>query len=669
VYREEIFLDRIVQLAEKTEIDRSVAPKYEVTKKTDVWFLILPQWSSYLPPFSLARLSSILLQNGYDTRCIDLNIECFNILKPHFKDVGYNPWDGTWIFKWRGKNYFSELHFYFEDYFNKVIKKIIEAKPKVLGFSMYWTNTAASKWMIDRLRRELPDTIFIAGGPSSQSDLETLKSIFDVTVVGEAEKITLDILDSIEDGSIDKAAFPYSVTQPFKERLNLDQYPIPNFADFDPNLYIVPNGLVTEFSRGCVAKCTFCEETHFWNYRQRGYLSLVNEIQFLNKAYGFDSVWFIDSLINGSVKELEEFAKEIIKRDIKINFFGYARHDKRMNLEYLKLLAEAGLVAFQYGCESGSNKVLEDINKRVSKETMEQNFIDCAKVGIQSVTGWVIGFPTEEIHDFVDTLTLIWRNRNTSITNLVYSTRFHMNTISIVGQNPKKFGLKLLTYDRCWIRDDLTLGKPHLSLRAKCFQIFADLLQSGTRKKISHIPRPKFKEKGYKIKFNNIKNIKDVDWDNYKYFDIDTGNVWADSFMNEPLGLFRLLWRTRGGFSASIFFDSEVDKTEFGPSLHNLLNGRLDFKIDNAGNWQYNVDIDFTQQPGSWAPISKDFFFDLTDPEIRARKLAKLNLELSPEDYTKLRDDANNLNAELNLSFIVNKKFKGSWAKRAVSIL
>ena len=150
--------------------------------------------------------------------------------------------------------------------------------------------------------------------------------------------------------------------------------------------------MISEFSRGCVAKCTFCEETHFWNFRQRGYLSLVDELEHLNKQFGMNAVWFVDSLVNGSIKELRMFCEEVVKRNLKIQWFGFGRHDKRMDLEYMNLLKASGCVGFQYGSESGNNRVLEEINKRITKEDMEQNFIDGAIAGIESITGWIISF-------------------------------------------------------------------------------------------------------------------------------------------------------------------------------------------------------------------------------------------------------------------------------------
>lgn len=667
--RDHLMLERLLSLAKKTDIKDPYQKNYNITKKTDMWLVMLPQWSQYLPPFNLARLSSILLEDGFYTRCLDLNIKAWNLVKDKFDEIGYDPWYGTQSYKWKEDVYFKELHSYFEDLFNAAIETIVEANPKVIGFTMYWTNEVPVIWMKNKLKERLPNTIFIVGGPSSQTSIDIMKREFDISVVGEAEKIIAEILNGIENQTIDNSQFPLVLTQPSNERLDLNIYPIPNFSDFDTNEYAIPNGTISEFSRGCVAKCTFCEETHFWNYRQRGYLSLVDELEHLNKYYGIEGVWFVDSLLNGSLKELLEFAKEVIKRNLKIQWFGYARHDSRMDLEYLTTLKKSGLIAFQFGSESGSNRVLEDMKKRVTKEEMEQNFIDCAKVGVQSVTGWVIGFPTETINDFIDTMTIVWRNRNTSITNLVVSQRFHMGPQTIVGQNPSRFGILPMMYDGCFIREDLTIGKPHLLIRSKTWSIFQEELKS--KRPIGRQKRPNLKNHHYEIKYNNSKIENKIEFEQFNYNIITTNNTWVDSCLNQPFGFFRFLWRTRGGYSIKIKFNKDMDYEEFGPSLSNNLNGYYNFIINDNGDWKCEIDLIFNQKENSFQPFPDSYFFESNDSTLRARKLAKPNWGqdgISKEEYDNILNTIDEYNKTKDLSFTFKNMISGSWGVKNKSL-
>ena len=660
--REDAILKGLLEIAEKTTVNDSYQIPYDINKETDMWFVILPQWSEKLPPFNLARLSSILLTEGYFTKCLDLNIKCWNILQNHLDELGFDPWDGAWTFNWKGQNYWDILHPYINDFLNSALQEIIKAKPKVVGFSVYWTNTQLVFWMKNELKKHLPDTIFVAGGPSTHSDVDNLLQNFDVVVVGEAEKLIVSLMDSIENGTIKKDEFPLRLTQPSNERIDLNIHPIPNYSDFDINDYKIPNGMISEFSRGCVAKCTFCEETHFWNFRQRGYLSLVDELEHLNKQFGMNAVWFVDSLVNGSIKELRMFCEEVVKRDLKIQWFGFGRHDKRMDLEYMHLLKASGCVGFQYGSESGNNRVLEEINKRITKEDMEQNFIDGEIAGIESITGWIISFPTEQINDFVDTLTLIWRNRNTSITNLIAGTRFHYGPNTIVAQNPPKFGLMTQIYEGCHIREDLTMSLPSVTVRGKCWAMFCYELKSN--KKINFAQRPNFPIEHYSIEYVNRKKLNEIEFEEFDYNIYNSNRPFVDSIINELLGTCRFLWRVRGGYKLQMNFSKEMQLKDFGPSLAPDLKGRLIFEITDAGKWKYDIDLEYKQHPYAWQPLPYVYDWSEEHSVKRARKHAKPEWGtdgVNEEKKQEIISESARLNKELDLSFKVTDTISGDW--------
>ena len=153
-------------------------------------------------------------------------------------------------------------------------------------------------------------------------------------------------------------------------------------------------------------------ETHFWNYRQRNASSVLDEVEYLYNK-GTRLIWFVDSLVNGNLKELKDFAKGVIERGLDIKWIGYARCDKRMDYEYLKLLKDSGCFGLKFGAESASNKVLDDMKKRVTNVEMEENFIDCKKLGIRVITTWIQAFPTETSNNFLETLTFINNTQKT----------------------------------------------------------------------------------------------------------------------------------------------------------------------------------------------------------------------------------------------------------------
>ena len=81
----------------------------------------------------------------------------------------------------------------------------------------------------------------------------------------------IDILDSIDKGERHEGM--KIVSQPITQRINLNNFPLPNYNDFNFSKYGIPDGILTEFSRGCTAKCTFCSE-HTSGIIDRGVLFL-----------------------------------------------------------------------------------------------------------------------------------------------------------------------------------------------------------------------------------------------------------------------------------------------------------------------------------------------------------------------------------------------------------
>ena len=197
----------------------------------------------------------------------------------------------------------------------------------------------------------------------------------------------------------------------------MNNLPLPDYESLDFSQYRIPNGVNTEISRGCTAKCTFCDETHFWKYRQRRAVDLIAEIEWLYYNKGVNVIWFIDSLVNGNLKELRAFAKGIIAKGLKINWTGYARCNGNMDFEYLKDLKDSGCIMLNYGIESGSQKVLDAMDKNVTVQEMEDNFKHGTQLGIYNATNWIIGFPNEKFKDFADSMSFLWRNRNMNINN------------------------------------------------------------------------------------------------------------------------------------------------------------------------------------------------------------------------------------------------------------
>jgi hypothetical protein len=584
-----------------TNVDISYA-----TRKTKLLMILMPEWAPEFPPFNLARLVAVAKGAGYQTNALDLNIKAYQYLRNKVPGaikpvLDFDPWDGAREWKWLSGNYFTDIHPHLESLFLEHVERICQDPPDVIGFSIYYCNEAPANWLIKEFRKRLPNVKIIIGGSNTHNQVEPMKDfsdkngkLYDYIGNGEGEMIMLEILEEIENGVVHETT--QVRRQPEEQRINISNLPLPDYSDFDFNEYRFPNGVCSELSRGCTAKCTFCEETHFWRYRQRMSTDAVSEVEHLYYTYGTDVFWFIDSLVNGNINELRAFCKGVAAKDLKIHWTGYARCDGRMDLEFFQDLAKSGCMMLNYGIESGSQKVLDDMAKGVTIKEMEQNLRDGRETGVMAFSNWMVGFPTEDHQDFADTMTFLWRNRNTSLVNIAAGFGFGLGPTSVAGQNPEKFNLHDHQYMYQWITKDFRLSKMHVVMRMKMFAAF---LQNVLFEDNVIIPnRPNLPKFHYKIEYNDPTTVKEVEYERFDYSIAkpDISN-FADGLFNEMFPFWRILWRTRGGFKGVMIFDEDLDMKEWGGRNAGPMWAEHTFEITDEGKWKAKSWVKFKQPP------------------------------------------------------------------------
>lgn len=574
------------------------------TRKTKLALLLLPEWGTYFPPYNMSRLSAVARASGYTVNCYDVNIECYNELKGK---LDFDPWDPSREFLWeKPVTYHTQIHPHCEPVYNRVIDQLVESKPDVIGFTLYYTNEEGSKWMVRRLRERLPNVKIIAGGPQAGSMKRGTADLFDYIVVGEGERLLLKVLDSVENN---EPIAERVLVQPKTDRLDLDSLPFPDYSDYDLSKYTMPNGTSSEISRGCVAKCVFCTEVHFWKYRGRQAGTILEEIAHQHEQHGIDFVWFIDSLVNGNLKELRAFALGVVERGLKIRWQGYARCDIRMDLDYYKDLAASGCHMLNYGIESGSQRVLDAMKKNITREAIENNLRDSASVGILSSSNWIIGFPTERIQDFADTLTILYRIRNHRLINFSPGISMMLSPGAEVTDNQERFDISTRPFLGAWTTADLQNTKLHRMIRQKSFQIFSQHL--NPREKIYGTDRPTLL-KMYDLEYDAAKIADTIPYETFDYNIIQTGRgEFVDTVCNEIWPLLRNFWRALGAYTIELRHRPEEDMQEWGFRLACDYTATHRFAIDANGNWTADFDYKFVQDQDSKNVGWDDYSFEL----------------------------------------------------------
>jgi anaerobic magnesium-protoporphyrin IX monomethyl ester cyclase len=637
--------------------------EYSVNRKTRVCLGLLPEWDPNFPPYNTAKLASAVKRAGYACKSFDINVDAYSRFNDEQWPIEFNPWDSLRDWHWLEDNYYNDIHPHLRPLLDEKLDEIVAFNPDVIGFTLYYCNEVPTKYMAAELKKRLPTVTIIVGGPSTHASFYKGCDLFDYVVNGEGEQPLLLALENIENNkSIEytESAVSKIIRQPENQRYNLSTLPLPDYSDFDFSKYKFPNGALCEISRGCIAKCTFCEETHFWKYRQRNALSTLDEIEHMYYEHGTNVFWFIDSLVNGNLNELRGFVKGVAEKELDIHWTGYCRCDGRMDAEYYKDLKAGGCEVLNYGIESGSQVVLDAMDKKVTVAEMEANFRDGYAAGIDAMTNWIVGYPNEGPKELEDTLTFMYRVRNQGLIAISQGTGFSVGVDTIVGQNLDKFNLSPFYYYDHWITKDFKMSIVHKLIRMKSFSIFTDLL--NTEKACSKPTRPNLAKFHYEVTFDNPDKELDIEYDyddfNYNIIKPYISN-FADSLVNEIWPFLRILWRTKGGYKLHLKFRKEWEYQEWGGRNAAPLDADYIFEITDDGVWTADFKWDYQQDPyNDWndtywehngvthvspdgnSPVWSimDFTRDNSNAAIRARKLAWKGTEKASRDPTNAHD-------------------------------
>lgn len=650
-------LEALLPHAQKT---RSTLTEVEIpyaTRKTSICFILAPEWSADMPPYAIARLGAITKQAGYQTHVFDINVAAWRD-KVNWKDMTFNPWDDNYMSRWFGQEYYNYIHQHLKPLLDSYVDKIANLNPTAVGFTLYECNRLPSEYIIAQLREKIPDVTIILGGPSCHigdiQDRLALKRGPEYIVSGEGEELILQVLEEIEQGI--RPTETKIVRQEINQRINLDDLPFPDYGLFDNNQYKIPNGVLMEFSRGCIAKCVFCDETHFWKFRDRKSNRVLSEVQKLYDK-GINTIWFVDSLVNGNLKELRAFAKGVIESGMRLTWTGWARCDGRMDYDYYKDLKDSGCIHISYGVESGSNKVLKDMNKKITNAEIEQNFKDSSSLGMAGNAMIILGFPTEEYIDYYETIVMLYRIRNYNLDYIAGGLGLNIADDNIMGRNRHVYNVSPMYYLSSWITNDYTNSKAHRLMRVKLFNIFLDTIKNKQNMPMCY--RPGVIE-DYKLEVPNLV-YNDVDYEQFD-FKICKPNIssFADSLVNEIWTVLRLFYRVYGAYKIEIIFDAEKDKKEFGPLIGVDLDAVIKFEIDETGSWSADFTYDFRQPENSWG------YHFVSEVESNAVKRIKIfsdeSVVLNADRATQIKMYVeHNHDPSLDFTFKYQYKDTGKW--------
>jgi len=167
------------------------------------------------------------------------------------------------------------------------------------------------------------------------------------------------------------------------------------------------SSMTVSTQRGCPYTCKWCSTAVYGqSYRRRPVKMVVEEMAMIKRTYNPDSIWFVDDVFTVSHKWLREFHKEVIAQDVIIPFECITRAE-RLNDEVLQQLKEAGCYRIWIGAESGSQKIVDAMDRRVDINVVKQAIQKTNALGMETGTFIMLGYPGEDESDINKTITYL----------------------------------------------------------------------------------------------------------------------------------------------------------------------------------------------------------------------------------------------------------------------
>jgi radical SAM superfamily enzyme YgiQ (UPF0313 family) len=157
-------------------------------------------------------------------------------------------------------------------------------------------------------------------------------------------------------------------------------------------------------ARGCAYSCTWCSHSVYGvSHRRISPQRAAEEIAWIHERYNPDLIWYADDVFAVQHRWLFAYHDELKQRGIKIPFECISRAD-RLNEKVIDILAEMGCFRLWNGSESGSQRVLDAMNRKVKVEDVQNKTHMLQKAGIQTGMFIMLGYDGETVEDIIETV-------------------------------------------------------------------------------------------------------------------------------------------------------------------------------------------------------------------------------------------------------------------------
>ncbi|MDF2431215.1 MAG: anaerobic magnesium-protoporphyrin monomethyl ester cyclase [Mucilaginibacter sp.] len=316
---------------------------------------------------------------------------------------------------------------------DEVLSAILKNKPDFFviyddGFNyltkMCLTNMRAAAFSMCKLAKAMGCTVIFSSSDSTDRHKEYLNEGADFVIIGEGEHTLQELLNHIKSEKKDYTAIQGLAYMKDDEVFktpgrpvlkDLDSLPLPAWDLVDMELYrqtwIKHAGyfsLNMSTTRGCPFKCNWCAKPIYGNrYNSRSPENVVAEIKLLKDQYHMDHIWFCDDIFGLKPGWIPAFAHILEKENISIRFKIQSRADLLVHKDVVDALAASGCENVWIGAESGSQQILDAMDKGITVDQIRKSTMLMKAAGIKPSFFIQFGYPGELKKDIRLTIDMI----------------------------------------------------------------------------------------------------------------------------------------------------------------------------------------------------------------------------------------------------------------------